>query len=179
MPNFRYLPLCRICSPGQAGRLPRRCHNGWVQPPVPAPAPSHGLLRFVARAVATAIGLWVATALPGISVTGGTWWTSLLTLLAVAVIFGLVNAVIKPIIKVLGCLFYLATLGLIAFVVNALLFLLVGKLASSLNLPFTVQGFWSALWGAIIVSVVSWVVGIWFRDDKPRVQVIRTQLPPR
>jgi hypothetical protein len=67
-----------------------------------------------------------------------------LTLIAVAIIFGLVNAVLKPIIKVLGCLFYVVTLGLIAFVVNALLFLLVSWLADLLNLPFHVDGFWTA-----------------------------------
>ena len=67
-------------------------------------------------------------------------------------IFGLVNAVLKPIIKVVGCGFYILTLGLISFVVNALLFLLVGWLADELELAFVVDGFWAGFWGAIIVA---------------------------
>lgn len=118
-------------------------------------------MRFLIRTVATAVALWVATALiSGITVSGSTGWGNALTLIAVAAIFGVVNAVLKPIIKVLGCLFYLVTLGLIAFVVNALLFLLVSWLSGLLNLPFHVEGFWSAFWGAIIVGIVSWVINL-------------------
>jgi putative membrane protein len=75
--------------------------------------------------------------------------------------------VLKPIIKVLGCLFYLLTLGLIAFVVNALLFLLVNWLSGLLNLPFHVDGFWSAFWGAIIVGLVSWLINLVIPDPQP------------
>jgi putative membrane protein len=115
--------------------------------------------------LATAVALWVATALlGGITVSGSSTWVNALTLIAVAVIFGLVNAILKPIIKVLGCLFYLVTLGLIAFVVNALLFLLVSWLADLLNLPFHVDGFWTALWGAIIVGIVSWAINLLIPD---------------
>jgi putative membrane protein len=122
-------------------------------------------MRFVLRTLATAVALWVATALlEGITVSGSSTWGNALTLIAVAIIFGLVNAVLKPIIKVLGCLFYIVTLGLIAFVVNALLFLLVSWLADLLNLPFHVDGFWSALWGAIIVGVVSWAINLLIPD---------------
>jgi putative membrane protein len=128
----------------------------------------NGVVRFLLRTAATAIGLWVATALiPGITVTAG-GWSYALTLFAVAIIFGLVNAVLKPIIKVLGCLFYLVTLWLIAFVVNALLFLLVSGLAGLLQLPFHVDGFWSAFWGAIIVSVVSWAITVVLPDSDSR-----------
>jgi putative membrane protein len=122
-------------------------------------------MRFVLRTLATAVALWVATVLlEGITVSGSSTWGNALTLIAVAIIFGLVNAVLKPIIKVLGCLFYIVTLGLIAFVVNALLFLLVSWLADLLNLPFHVDGFWTALWGAIIVGVVSWAINLLIPD---------------
>jgi putative membrane protein len=122
-------------------------------------------MRFVLRTLATAVALWVATALlEGITVSGSSTWGNALTLIAVAIIFGLVNAVLKPIIKVLGCLFYVVTLGLIAFVVNALLFLLVSWLADLLNLPFHVDGFWTALWGAIIVGVASWAINLLIPD---------------
>ena len=122
-------------------------------------------MRFLLRTLATAVALWVATALlAGITVSGSSAWGNALTLIAVAIIFGLVNAVLKPIIKVLGCLFYIVTLGLIAFVVNALLFLLVSWLAGLLHLPFHVDGFWSALWGAIIVGIVSWAINLLIPD---------------
>ena len=125
-------------------------------------------MRFLVRTAVTAVALWVATALiSGISVSGSSTWVNVLTLLAVAVIFGLVNAVLKPIIKVLGCVFYLFTLGLIAFVVNALLFLLVGWLSNLLNLPFHVDGFWSAFWGAIVVGLVSWLINLAIPDRGP------------
>ena len=122
-------------------------------------------MRFLLRTLATAIALWIATALlDGITVSGSSTWGDALTLLGVAVIFGLVNAVLKPIIHVLGCVFYLLTLGLIAFVVNALLFLLVSWLADLLHLPFHVDGFWTALWGAIIVGIVSWGINLLIPD---------------
>ena len=75
-------------------------------------------------------------------------------MIGVALIFGVVNAILKPLIKIVGCLFYIITLGLIGLVVNALLFMLVGWLSSKLGLPFVVSGFWAAFWGAIVVAVV-------------------------
>jgi putative membrane protein len=130
---------------------------------------SEAALRFVLRTLATAIALWIATwLLDGITVSGGSTWENVLTLLAVSVIFGLVNAVLKPIIHVLGCLFYIFTLGLIAFVVNALLFLLVSWLAELLHLPFHVDGFWTALVGAIIVGIVSWAINLLIPDRSDR-----------
>ncbi len=123
-------------------------------------------MRFLLRTLATAVALWVATALlDGITVSGSSTWGDVFTLIAVAIIFGLVNAVLKPIIKVLGCLFYIFTLGLIAFVVNALLFLLVSWLSELLHLPFHVDGFWTALWGAIIVGIVSWGINLLIPDQ--------------
>jgi putative membrane protein len=125
-------------------------------------------LRFVIRTLVTALALWVAELiLDGISVSGSSAWANAATLIAVAIIFGLVNAIIKPIVKVLGCFFYIITLGLIAFVVNALLFLLVDWLAGLLNLPFHVDGFWPAFWGAIIVAVVSWAINLVIPDPEP------------
>ena len=120
-------------------------------------------MRFLVRVLVTAVALWVATLIvDGLDVTGGGWVENTLTLLAVALIFGLVNAIIKPIVKLVGCIFYILTLGLISFVVNALLFLLVSWLCGLLDIPFHVDGFWAAFWGAIIVGVVSWVVNLAF-----------------
>src|SRR5207244_3253248 len=87
-------------------------------------------MRFVMKTVITAVALWIATiVLSGITLTGHTTWKKVLTLIGVALIFGIINAVLKPIIKVIGCGFYVLTLGLVALVVNALLFLLAGEVA--------------------------------------------------
>ncbi|MFC4906436.1 phage holin family protein [Actinomadura gamaensis] len=118
-------------------------------------------MRFLLRTVICTVALWVATALVhGIHVTAANGARQALTLLGVAVIFGLVNAFIKPVVKVLGCAFYVLTLGLFALVVNALLLLLTSWVAGKLHLPFHVDGFWAAFWGAIIVGVVSWLLSL-------------------
>ena len=90
------------------------------------------------------------------------------TLLAVAVVFGLVNAVVKPVVKVLGCAFYVLTLGLFALVVNAVLFLLAAYFAGRIGLPFVVDGFVPAFFGAIVVGVVSFVLHVVIPDRLDR-----------
>ncbi len=122
-------------------------------------------MRFLIRVVASAVALAVATAVvPGIELTTASLTSKVLTLIAVALIFGVVNAILKPIVKVVGCAFYVLTLGLIALVVNALLLWLTSWLAGTLNLPFHITGFWPAFWGAIIVGVVGWLFSILLRD---------------
>jgi putative membrane protein len=116
-------------------------------------------LALVIRVAVIAVSLWVATLIvPGIDNTAGSTTSRVGTLVAVALIFGLVNAVLKPLIKVVGCPFYILTLGLFGLVVNALLFLLVGAIADGLDLPFSVGGFGAAFLGAIVVSVVGFVL---------------------
>jgi putative membrane protein len=115
-------------------------------------------MGFLIRIGATAVALWVATILPGIDLTSDDTLANALTIIAVAVIFGVINAFLKPVIKIVGCVFYVLTLGLIALVVNALLFMLAGWIAEQLDLPFEVDGFWPAFWGAIVVGVVSWLI---------------------
>ncbi len=98
-------------------------------------------MGFIIRTIVTAVAFWVATLIvDGIEVTGGSTTTDVLTLLAVAVIFGLINAILKPLVKIFGCFFYVITLGLIAFVVNALLLMLTDWIAGLLDLPFRVDG---------------------------------------
>ncbi len=112
-------------------------------------------MALLIRVIVIAFSLWVATLIvPGITVSAGSTTAGIGTLVGVALIFGLVNAVLKPLIKTVGCLFYVLTLGLIGLVVNALLFLLVGWIADGLGLPFDVAGFLPAFLGAIVVSVV-------------------------
>jgi putative membrane protein len=120
-----------------------------------------GAMRIIVHVLITAAALAVATAVvPGIQLLAGTTLAKAVTLIVVALIFGVVNAVLKPIIKTVGCVFYILTLGLIGLVVNALLFLLTSWVAGKLSEPFHITGFWPAFWGAIIVGVVSWVLGI-------------------
>jgi putative membrane protein len=119
------------------------------------------LIRVVVIAVSLAVATWL---LPGITVDTTDTGAQIGTLLAVSLIFGIVNAVLKPVIKVVGCPFYVLTLGLIGLVVNALLFLLVGAIADGIGLPFQVDGFWQAFLGAIIVGVVGFVLHVAIPD---------------
>jgi putative membrane protein len=123
----------------------------------------HLLIRAVLTAAALAVATWLV---PGIVLGPGSTLAKVGTLLAVAVIFGLVNAIIKPIVKMVGCLFYVLTLGLIALVVNGLLLWLTSWVAGKLSLPFHITGFWPAFWGAIIVGIVGWLLGVLVREPK-------------
>jgi putative membrane protein len=143
-------------------------------------------MRYLLRVLVSAAALGVATwAVPGIKLTAGVDWKKALTLLGVAVIFGIINATLKPLIKVVGCAFYVLTLGLIALVVNGLLLWLTSVIAGDLDLPFHVTGFAAAFWGAIIVGLVSWILNLIVGDkskgkrEGPAVRVVRVELTPR
>jgi putative membrane protein len=126
-------------------------------------------MRFLLRVLVSAAALGVATwAVSGIELLAGSGWTRVGTLLAVALIFGLINATLKPLIKVIGCAFYVLTLGLAALVVNGLLLWLTSVIAGDLTLPFHVTGFWPAFWGAIVVGLVSWLLNLLIGDDRRR-----------
>lgn len=121
------------------------------------------LLRIIVSAAALGVAAWVV---PGIVVAGHGNVAKAETLLAVAVIFGVINTVLKPIIKTAGCAFYVLTLGLAALVVNGLLLWLASYVADRLNLPFHVTGFGAAVAGALIVGVVSWVLHLVLGDER-------------
>ena len=139
-------------------------------------------MRFLLRVLVSAAALGVATwAVSGIELLAGSGWSRVGTLLAVALIFGLINATLKPLIKVIGCAFYVLTLGLAALVVNGLLLWLTSVIAGELTLPFHVTGFWPAFWGAIIVGLVSWLLNLLIGDERkrdnepPPVRVVRVR----
>jgi putative membrane protein len=119
------------------------------------------LLRILVSAAALGVAAWVV---PGIVVSGDSDASRAGTLLVVAIIFGIINMVLKPIIKTIGCAFYVLTLGLVAVVVNGLLLWLASWVAGQLNLPFHVTGFVAAVEGALIVAVVSWVLHLVIPD---------------
>ena len=103
----------------------------------------------VFRLLITALGLWAAaTIVPGVTIVG------VGNLIVAALLLGLVNAVIRPIILILTLPLTLLTLGLFIFVINGLLFWLVGSFVQG----FHVAGFWSAVGGAILYSIISWAL---------------------
>lgn len=129
------------------------------------------LARLLVNAVALLVAAWL---LPGITVTGFTRLGSgpiseaavhhqrlstALTLLAVAAIFGVVNAVVKPVAKAVGFCLIVLTLGLMLFVINALMLLLTSWIAGQLGVPFHVDGFATAIVGGIILAIVSALLG--------------------
>ncbi|GAB3710727.1 phage holin family protein [Nocardiopsis oceani] len=132
--------------------------------------PWHGniyVVSLIIRVIVNALALWAAVLLvSGVEVRTQDTTEQIVTYLAVGAIFGVVNAVIKPIVKTVGCLFYALTLGLIGLVVNALLFLLTAWISDWFSLPFHVDGFWAAFFGAIVVTVVSWLVSMFLPDKK-------------
>ena len=125
------------------------------------------LLRIVLAIVVAMAALGVAAWLvPGIVLSGHDTTTKAETLLIVALIFGVINAVLKPVIKTVGCAFYVLTLGLVAIVVNGLLLWLTSYIAyDKLHEPFHVTGFTAAVEGALIVGVVTWVLHLIIPGD--------------
>ena len=108
-------------------------------------------MAFWVRWLVNAAALWVATRIvPGVTYVGG--W---LPFLGVALIFGVVNAFIRPVAKVLTFPIIILTLGIFALVVNGLMLWLTSALSDALDLGFHVRGFWAAFFGALVVSIVS------------------------
>ena len=119
-------------------------------------------MPFLIRLLVNAAALWVATRIvPGVSYSGGA-----LPLLGVALVFGVVNAVISPLLKILTFPSLLLTLGIFALVINGLMLMLTSGLSSALGLGFHVRGFWAAFWGALVVSLVSTILSLFFRDAR-------------
>ena len=120
---------------------------------------SHSITRFLLRWAITAAALWLAVYLvPGISLTGD---HKALALLIVALVLGLINAFVRPILKLLSCGLIVLTLGLFLLVINGLLLWLAGYVSQHwLHLGFHVSGFGAAFVGALIVSVVSFIVSM-------------------
>ncbi len=118
------------------------------------------LVRFLASAAALAVATWL---LPGIILKDGDMQSQVLTLLAVAVIFGVVNSVVKPLFKFVTAPLIFLSLGLFLLVINALLLMFLSWLASEIGLGWEVVDWSSAFWGALIVSVVSFILNAFFK----------------
>ncbi|MGI8701773.1 MAG: phage holin family protein [Nocardioidaceae bacterium] len=123
------------------------------------------VLRVVSNACALAVAAWLFT---GIVVNGSSQGDRILTLILVALIFGLVNEIVRPLVALLSLPLYLLTLGLFSFVVNALMLWLTSWLAGALDIGFGVAGFWTAVFGALVITVVSWVIALALPSTKSR-----------
>jgi putative membrane protein len=124
-------------------------------------------VRFLIWVVVNALALAAATGLlADITVTGSSGTDKVVTLVLVALIFGVVNAVVRPVVKLLSLPFIILTLGLLIFVINALMLLLTSWLSGQLGLGFHVEGFWTAVVGAIIVTVATWVLELVLPDPR-------------
>ncbi|MBY8886749.1 phage holin family protein [Streptomyces sp. PTM05] len=122
--------------------------------------------KFVVKTLANAVALGVAVWLvSGITLTGSSTGRKALALIVVALIFGVVNWLVKPVVKLLSLPLYIVTLGLFTLVVNALMLLLTSFVSSKLKVDFHVQGFWSAVVGGLIVSIVAWAMHLILPDE--------------
>ncbi|WP_194826854.1 phage holin family protein [Nocardia sp. XZ_19_231] len=129
-------------------------------------------MQLAIRLVINAIAIWAAAAWidkidiyvpPEWSAEWGNWGKALV-LLIVALVFTAVNAVIKPIVQLLSLPFVILTLGLFLFVVNAGMLWLTAKITEITDYGLRVDGFWAALWGGLIITLVNWVLGILVPD---------------
>jgi putative membrane protein len=119
-------------------------------------------MTFLVRLIVNALALWVATLLvPGVTYAGG-----VVPLFGVALVFGVVNAIIRPVAKILTFPIIILTLGIFALVLNGLMLMLTSALSDALGLGFHVSGFWAAFLGALVVSVVSTALSLLVRKRR-------------
>jgi putative membrane protein len=146
---------------------PADCHHGPMR-------------RFVVRAIANAIALWLTTLLfsalghgNGVHVVPyrpDDPVATVLTYLLLGLLFGVVNGVLGTAIRIVAFPIYLLTLGLISLVVNGLLFLLVAWISGAIGFGLVVDGFWWGVLGALVLGVIGWVLGLLLRPLSGRVQ---------
>jgi len=119
------------------------------------------LIRWIISAIAVLATTWL---IPGIAIDGN----GILVAFAVALVLGLVNAIIRPILILLSCGCIVATLGLFMFVVNAATLMLASQVSQWLGLGFYIEGFWPALFGSIVISIVTWLLSIFLIGEDER-----------
>jgi putative membrane protein len=129
-------------------------------------------MRPIVRILITMAALWAAAHwVSGISATG-----SWMALLGVALVFGVVNALVRPFVTLLSLPFVIVTLGFFFLVINALMLMLTSALSNTLGLGFHVAGFGPAFWGSIVISLVSWLLAMILPDGR---RPDLTRSPPR
>ena len=120
------------------------------------------MTKLLLRLVINMLALYAAMALvPGIEAQSENW----LSFIWLALIFGLINALLRPLLMLLTCPLIILTLGFGTLLINTLLFYLAGVIGQAFNVGFTVDGFWPAFLGALVVSIVSMVLSLLLRDE--------------
>jgi putative membrane protein len=120
--------------------------------------------KFLLRLLINAVALYAAVSLvDGIQAVPDVNWVSYLGL---GLIFGLLNALVRPLLKFLTCPLIILTLGLFTLIINTVLFWLTGVIGQNFGIGFTVAGFWPAFLGGLIVSIVSVVLTTVLKDDR-------------
>lgn len=125
------------------------------------------LLRWLISSLAIFVAVWLV---PGIDFSGPGWHIGV-----VALVFGLLNALLRPLLYLLTCPLVILTLGLFGLVINAMLLGLTSSLADQLGISFHVDGFWPAFWGGLVISITSTVLGLLAGDI--RLQVVQVRPP--
>ncbi len=121
--------------------------------------------RFIIRWAINAIALYAAIYfVPGINAQSTNW----LSIILLALIFGLINALLRPLLTVLTCPLIVLTLGIFTLFINTLLFYLAGLVGTYFGVGFTVNGFWPAFLGGVVVSVVSIVLSLLLKEELRR-----------
>ncbi|MER5638485.1 phage holin family protein [Kitasatospora sp. NPDC002227] len=121
---------------------------------------------FVIKTLINAAAIWVAAwIVDGITITGDDWQHKTITVIGVALVFGVINFLIKPVVKLFSLPLFILTLGLVTFLINALMLWLTSWASDKVHLDFHVQGFWAALFGSLIISLVSWGLHLALDDD--------------
>ncbi len=120
--------------------------------------------KFLIKWIINSLAVWAAVSfVPGIE-----WTNDWLSLVVLGLILTLINAIVRPLAKFVGCLPIILTLGLFTLVINAFLFWLTGWIGAAFGFGFTVDGFWPAFLGGLVVSAVSIVMGWILRDELKR-----------
>ena len=125
-------------------------------------------MGFVIRFIVNAVAIWVAALLlDGLHLAEGEdTGTQVIIVAVVALVFTLVNMIVKPLVKLLSFPLYILTLGLFSLVVNALMLMLAGWISTSLGFGLEVEGFWWAVAGGLIIGIVSWALTLVLPDGK-------------
>ena len=126
-------------------------------------------MRFLLRLIINAFALWLTTLIvSGVTVKPYAPGTTalVLTYLLIALIFGVVNAIIGTVIRIVAIPLYILTLGLISLLVNAFLLFIVSWISDALGFGLHIDGFWSGVLGALVLGIIAWLLGLIFRPAR-------------
>ncbi len=119
------------------------------------------MTKFILRWIINAVALFLAVYIvPGVNLQGG-----VISVVWLALIFGLINAFLRPLLKLLTCPLIFLTLGLFTLLINTFLFWLTSQVGQAFGIGFTINGFWPAFFGGLVVTVVSVILSLILKDE--------------